>query len=60
MKALRKNFSKEGYEQARAEFEKELNDLRDKYLKSVSKLEEACVNLNAFIEKMKKNLLIQL
>ncbi|EOV7056043.1 FliH/SctL family protein, partial [Campylobacter coli] len=41
---------------ARAEFEKELNDLRDKYLKSVSKLEEACVNLNAFIEKNEKEL----
>lgn len=57
---LEKNFSKEGYEQAKAEFEKELNELRDKYLKSVSKLEEACTNLNVFIEKMKKSLLIQL
>ncbi|HEB9331583.1 TPA: flagellar assembly protein FliH [Campylobacter coli] len=52
----REKFSKEGYEQARAEFEKELNDLRDKYLKSVSKLEEACTNLNVFIEKNEKEL----
>ncbi|HEF2146682.1 TPA: flagellar assembly protein FliH [Campylobacter coli] len=52
----KEKFSKEGYEQAKVEFEKELNDLRDKYLKSVSKLEEACVNLNVFIEKNEKEL----
>ncbi|EAI5930932.1 flagellar assembly protein FliH [Campylobacter coli] len=52
----REKFSKEGYEQAKAEFEKELNDLRDKYLKSISKLEEACTNLNVFIEKNEKEL----
>ncbi|HEB9430118.1 TPA: flagellar assembly protein FliH [Campylobacter coli] len=52
----REKFSKEGYEQAKVEFEKELNDLRDKYLKSVSKLEEACTNLNVFIEKNEKEL----
>lgn len=52
----REKSSKEGYEQAKAEFEKELNDLRDKYLKSVSKLEEACTNLNVFIEKNEKEL----
>ncbi len=52
----REKFSKEGYEQAKAEFEKELNELRDKYLKSVSKLEEACANLNVFIEKNEKEL----
>ncbi len=52
----KEKFSKEGYEQAKAEFEKELNDLRDKYLKSVSKLEEACTNLNVFIEKNEKEL----
>ncbi|EDO9576287.1 flagellar assembly protein FliH [Campylobacter coli] len=56
LESAKEKFSKEGYEQARAEFEKELNDLRDKYLKSVSKLEEACVNLNAFIEKNEKEL----
>ncbi len=52
----REKFSKEGYEQAKTEFEKELNELRDKYLKSVSKLEEACTNLNVFIEKNEKEL----
>ncbi|HEA8244800.1 TPA: flagellar assembly protein FliH [Campylobacter coli] len=52
----REKFSKEGYELAKAEFEKELNELRDKYLKSVSKLEEACTNLNVFIEKNEKEL----
>ncbi|HEB9289052.1 TPA: flagellar assembly protein FliH [Campylobacter coli] len=52
----REKFSKEGYEQAKAEFEKELNELRDKYLKSVSKLEKACTNLNVFIEKNEKEL----
>ncbi|EAJ2306757.1 flagellar assembly protein FliH [Campylobacter coli] len=56
LESAKEKFSKEGYEQARAEFEKELNDLRDKYLKSASKLEEACVNLNAFIEKNEKEL----
>ncbi|EOH1933511.1 TPA: flagellar assembly protein FliH [Campylobacter coli] len=52
----REKFSKEGYELAKAEFEKELNELRDKYSKSVSKLEEACTNLNVFIEKNEKEL----
>ncbi|EAI3388279.1 TPA: flagellar assembly protein FliH [Campylobacter coli] len=56
LESAKEKFSKEGYEQAKAEFEKELNDLRDKYLKSVSKLEEACVNLNTFIEKNEKEL----
>ncbi|OOX99490.1 flagellar assembly protein FliH [Campylobacter coli] len=56
LESAKEKFSKEGYEQAKAEFEKELNDLRDKYLKSVSKLEEACANLNVFIEKNEKEL----
>ncbi|HED6832245.1 TPA: flagellar assembly protein FliH [Campylobacter coli] len=56
LESAKEKFSKEGYEQAKVEFEKELNDLRDKYLKSVSKLEEACVNLNVFIEKNEKEL----
>ncbi|EAK0806753.1 flagellar assembly protein FliH [Campylobacter coli] len=56
LESAKEKFSKEGYEQAKAEFEKELNELRDKYLKSVSKLEEACANLNVFIEKNEKEL----
>ncbi len=56
LESAKEKFSKEGYEQAKAEFEKELNVLRDKYLKSVSKLEEACTNLNVFIEKNEKEL----
>lgn len=56
LESAKEKFSKEGYEQAKVEFEKELNELRDKYLKSVSKLEEACVNLNVFIEKNEKEL----
>ncbi|MBZ7953471.1 flagellar assembly protein FliH [Campylobacter sp. W0018] len=52
----KEKFSKEGYEQAKIEFQKELDELKDKYLKSVSKLEEACVKLNSFIEKNEKEL----
>lgn len=56
LESAKEKFSKEGYDKARSEFEKELNDLRDKYLKSVSKLDEACIKLNAFIEKNEKEL----
>lgn len=52
----KEKFVKEGYEEAKAEYEKELEELKDKYLKSVAKLDEACVNLNAFIEKNEKEL----
>lgn len=52
----KEKFFKEGYEEAKAEYEKELEELKDKYLKSVAKLEEACLNLNTFIEKNEKEL----
>ncbi|MBZ7948013.1 flagellar assembly protein FliH [Campylobacter sp. RM9929] len=52
----KEKFSKEGYEQAKIEFQKELDELKDKYLKSVAKLDEACVKLDSFIEKNEKEL----
>ncbi|ARE80216.1 flagellar assembly protein FliH [Campylobacter helveticus] len=52
----KEKYTKEGLEEARAEFEKELGALKDKYLKSVAKLEEACANLDNFITKNEKEL----
>ncbi|MCW1360567.1 flagellar assembly protein FliH [Campylobacter sp. US33a] len=52
----KEKFTKEGYEQAKAEYEKELSELKDKYLKSVAKLNEACVNLDAFVQKNEQEL----
>ncbi len=52
----KEKFSKEGYEKAKEEFQKELYDLKDKYLKSIAKLDNACANLDAFIEKNEKDL----
>ena len=49
-------FMKEGYEKAKEEFQKELNDFKDKYLKSIAKLDSACANLEAFMEKNEKEL----
>ncbi len=52
----KEKFTKEGYDKARAEFDKELEELKDKYLKSVVKLDEACKNLDSFVEKNEKDL----
>ncbi|TKX31263.1 flagellar assembly protein FliH [Campylobacter estrildidarum] len=52
----KEKFSKEGYEKAKVEFQKELDELKDKYLKSIAKLDEACVKLDSFIEKNEKEL----
>ncbi|MFQ6342490.1 flagellar assembly protein FliH [Campylobacter sp. VTCC 70190] len=52
----KEKFSKEGYEKAKEEFQKELSEVKDKYLKSIAKLDEACVNLDAFVEKNEKEL----
>lgn len=51
----KEKFIKEGYEKAKEEFQKELSDFKDKYLKSIAKLDNACENLENFIEKMRKN-----
>ncbi|MBM0636770.1 flagellar assembly protein FliH [Campylobacter sp. VicNov18] len=52
----KEKFTKEGYEKAKEEFQKELNDFKDKYLKSIAKLDSACANLETFIEKNEKEL----
>lgn len=52
----KEKFAKEGYEQAKLEFQKELQDLKEKYLKSIAKLDNACENLENFIEKNEKEL----
>jgi len=52
----KEKFTKEGYEQAKNEFEKELEELRTRYLKSVAKLEETCMNLDSFVQKNEKEL----
>lgn len=52
----KQNSQQEGYEKAKAEFEKELNEISEKYLKSIAKLDEACQRLDGFIEKNEKEL----
>lgn len=52
----KEKFIKEGYEKAKKEFDENLSDLKDKYLKSISKLDEACASLNVFVEKNEKEL----
>ncbi|HEG0497160.1 TPA: flagellar assembly protein FliH [Campylobacter jejuni] len=52
----KEKFAKEGYEKAKEEFQKELSDFKDKYLKSIAKLDNACKNLENFIEKNEKEL----
>ncbi|MBC5858002.1 flagellar assembly protein FliH [Campylobacter jejuni] len=52
----KEKFTKEGYEKAKEEFQKELGDFKDKYLKSIAKLDNACENLENFIEKNEKEL----
>ncbi|EOD4226654.1 flagellar assembly protein FliH [Campylobacter jejuni] len=52
----KEKFTKEGYEKAKEEFQKELSDFKDKYLKSIAKLDNACENLENFIEKNEKEL----
>ncbi|ELK5644145.1 flagellar assembly protein FliH [Campylobacter jejuni] len=52
----KEKFAKEGYGKAKEEFQKELSDFKDKYLKSIAKLDNACENLENFIEKNEKEL----
>ncbi|MBK1972809.1 flagellar assembly protein FliH [Campylobacter sp. TTU-622] len=52
----KEKFTQEGYNNAKIEFEKELNELKERYLKSILKLDEASKNLDSFIEKNKKEL----
>lgn len=52
----KKTAEKQGYEKAKSEFEKELSEMGEKYLKSVAKLDEACEKLDTFIEKNEKEL----
>ncbi|ECK1947356.1 flagellar export apparatus, cytoplasmic ATPase complex, FliH component [Campylobacter lari] len=52
----KEKFTKEGYEQAQKNFESELEALKEKYLKSVEKLENTVQNLNEFLSKNEKEL----
>lgn len=45
-----------GYERARTQNELELNELREKFSKSIAKLDEVCANLELFIAKNEKEL----
>lgn len=56
LESAKEKYTKEGYNQAKDEFEKELEELRDKYLKNIAKLDEACENLELFISKNEKEL----
>lgn len=56
LESAKEKFTQEGYNNAKIEFEKELNDLKERYLKSILKLDEASKNLDLFIEKNKKEL----
>lgn len=52
----KEKFTQEGYNQAKAELEQEINDLKEKFLKSIAKLDEVSQNLESFIEKNEKEL----
>ncbi|KAA6226032.1 MULTISPECIES: flagellar assembly protein FliH [unclassified Campylobacter] len=52
----KEKYTKEGYEKAKTEFEKEMVELKDRYVKSTAKLEEACKNLDNFIAQNEKEL----
>lgn len=56
LESAKEKFTQEGYAKAKAEFDKEIADLKDKYLKSVAKLDEACTNLDIFIAKNESEL----
>lgn len=52
----KEKFTKEGYDRAKAEFDQQIQELKEKYLKSIAKLDEACINLDNFINKNEKEL----
>ncbi|KGI56573.1 flagellar assembly protein FliH [Campylobacter sp. MIT 97-5078] len=56
LEGAKEKFTQEGYNKAKAEFDKETNELKDKYLKSVAKLDEACANLDVFVAKNEQEL----
>ncbi|MCR6585305.1 flagellar assembly protein FliH [Campylobacter insulaenigrae] len=52
----KEKYTKEGFDEAQKSFEKELADLREKYLKSVEKLENTIQTLDEFLLKNEKEL----
>ncbi|WP_291951127.1 flagellar assembly protein FliH [Campylobacter sp.] len=52
----KEKYIKEGFEEAQKSFENELTDLREKYLKSVEKLDNTIQTLNEFLLKNEKEL----
>ena len=50
----KKDAEQAGYERAKAESEKELGELRDKFAKSIARLDETSQNLAEFISKNEK------
>ena len=52
----KKDAEQAGYERAKAESEKELGELRDKFAKSIARLDETSQNLAEFISKNEKEL----
>lgn len=56
LEAAKEKFTKEGYDKAKAEFDKEQNELKERFQKSIAKLDESSQNLDAFITKNEKEL----
>lgn len=56
LESAKEKYTQEGYNQAKADFEKELVELKDKFLKSIAKLDEVSENLELFINKNEKEL----
>lgn len=52
----KEKFTQEGYNQAKIELEQEISDIKEKFLKSIAKLDEVSQNLTNFIEKNEKEL----
>lgn len=50
---LKRNSLKKVLIRQKSEFQKELDELKDKYLKSIAKLDDACANLEIYRENEK-------
>ena len=56
LELAKKEAEQTGYEKAKTQSESEMGELREKFSKSIAKLDEVCANLEAFIVKNEKEL----
>ncbi len=56
LELAKKEAEQQGYEKAKTQSESEMGELREKFSKSIAKLDEVCENLEQFIAKNEKEL----